>query len=105
MLPLVGAFALLFIDRTNTVLVRNFSLFLPSSFPKVKLPTESSIGRNNHPSFPHDGDEQKKKKSARGIAWAPALRARADVQLLGNSLLFFLGEENAKPFATFAKTK
>jgi NADH-quinone oxidoreductase subunit M len=27
MLPLVGAFALLFIDRTNTVLVRNFSLF------------------------------------------------------------------------------
>ena len=45
---------------------RNFSLFLPSSFPKVKNRPPESIGRNNHPSFPHDGDEQKKKKSADG---------------------------------------
>jgi hypothetical protein len=27
MLPLVGAFALLFVDRTNAVFIRNFSLF------------------------------------------------------------------------------
>ena len=39
-----------------------FFSFFAFVFSKGRI---SSIGRNNHPSFPHDGDEQKKKEERR----------------------------------------
>ena len=60
-----------------------FFSFFAFVFSKGRI---SSIGRNNHPSFPHDGDEQKKRRAqTAGFEPTHALRIRFLVEPLNRS--------------------